>query len=94
MIVEKAVNMAQMDGLNVPILGLVENMSYFECDDCGKKHYIFGKSRLEEIAEKHNIPLVARLPIDPVIARHCDEGRIETLPSPWLDELAEAIRAL
>ena len=94
MIVEKAVNMAQMDGLNVPILGLVENMSYFQCDDCGKKHYIFGQSHLEEIAERHGIANVARLPIDPSIARHCDEGRIESVPSPWLDGIVEAIRAL
>jgi Mrp family chromosome partitioning ATPase len=94
MIVEKAVNMAQMDGLNVPILGLVENMSYFQCDDCGKKHFIFGQSRLEEIAERHGIANVARLPIDPAIARSCDEGRIESVPSPWLDGIVEAIQAL
>ena len=94
MIVEKAVNMAQMDGLNVPILGIVENMSYFQCDDCGKKHFIFGHSRLEEIAERHGIANVTRLPIDPAIARSCDEGRIESVPSPWLDGIVEAIRAL
>ena len=94
MIVEKAVNMAQMDGLNVPILGLVENMSYFQCDDCGKKHFIFGQSRLEEIAERHGIANVARLPIDPAIARSCDEGRIESVASPWLDDIVETIRAL
>ena len=94
MIVEKAVNMARMDGLNVPILGIVENMSYFQCDDCGKKHFIFGQSRLGEIAERHGIANVARLPIDPAIARSCDEGRIESVASPWLDDIVETIRAL
>ncbi len=75
MIVEKAVNMADM--MNVPVLGLVENMSYFECPDCGKKHYIFGESRIEEIARKHNIGTVAKLPIRPEIAEASDAGCIE-----------------
>ena len=92
MVVEKAVKMAQM--CDVPILGIVENMSYFQCDDCGKKHFIFGHSRLEEIAERHGIANVARLPIDPAIARSCDEGRIESVASPWLDDIVETIRAL
>ena len=77
MIVEKAAKMAKM--MNVPILGIVENMSYFVCPDCGKKHEIFGKSRLAETAEKFSIPLTASLPIDPKIAETVDEGRAESL---------------
>ena len=94
MIVEEAVNMAQMDGLNVPVLGIVENMSYFECTKCGDRHAIFGESRLEEIAKQYSIPNVARLPIDPSIARSCDAGAIEAVNSPWLDDLADAISKL
>ena len=77
MIVEKAAKMAKM--MNVPILGIVENMSYFICPDCGKKHEIFGKSRLAETAEKFAVPLTASLPIDPKIAETVDEGRAESL---------------
>ncbi len=94
MIVEKAVNMARLDGINVPVLGLVENMSYFECDTCKKHHYIFGKSNLEDIAARHGIEHTARIPMAPAIAAACDEGRIESLPSPWLDGIANAIQAL
>lgn len=75
MIVEKAVNMANM--MNVPVLGIVENMSYFECPDCGKRHNIFGESHIEEIANKHNIGTVAKLPIRPEIAEAADAGCIE-----------------
>ncbi|MBQ3893193.1 MAG: Mrp/NBP35 family ATP-binding protein [Mailhella sp.] len=94
MIVEKALNMARLDSLNVPVLGIVENMSYFECPDCGKRHAIFGESHLEEIAAQYGIAHAARLPIDPAIARQCDAGKIEELPAPWLDGLADVIAAL
>jgi Mrp family chromosome partitioning ATPase len=94
MIVEKAVNMAQLDGINVPVLGLVENMSYFECAKCGERHAIFGESHLEDIAKQYGIPNVARLPIDPSIARSCDAGAIEAVQSPWLDAMADAIAKL
>ena len=94
MIVEKAVNMAQLEGLEVPVLGLVENMSYFECPKCGEKHAIFGESHLEAIAQQYGIPNVARLPIDPAIARSCDAGAIEAVQSPWLDAMADAITKL
>ena len=94
MIVEKAVNMARLDGLNIPIVGLVENMSYFECPDCGKRHSIFGESHLEEIAAQYGIPSTARMPIDPAIARACDNGAIESVQSPWLDGIADAISKL
>ena len=94
MIVEKAVNMAQLEGLEVPVLGIVENMSYFECPKCGEKHAIFGESHLEAIAQQYGIPNVARLPIDPSIARSCDAGAIEAVQSPWLDAMADAIAKL
>ena len=89
MIVSKAVNMANM--MNIPILGLVENMSYIQCPDCGKKHAIFGDSHIEKIALENNIQTVARLPINPVIAESVDHGRIETIDAPWLSELADKI---
>ncbi len=90
LIVEKAVRMAEM--MKVPVLGIVENMSYYECPDCGKRHSIFGESHLEEIAAKHGIEAVARIPIDPEIAKACDSGEIESLPAPWLEELARALK--
>lgn len=75
MIVGKAVNLAQE--MNKPVVGLVENMSYFVCDECGKKHYIFGDSQAEKIAKKHNIPAFATLPIDPKLAQLVDAGKVE-----------------
>lgn len=92
MIVEKAVNMANL--MNIPVLGIVENMSYFECPDCGKKHYIYGESHIEEIAAKHNIPLVAKLPINGKLAAACDKGSIELFENNALDELANSIEKL
>ena len=77
MIVEKAVNMANM--MNVPVLGLVENMSYYICPDCGNKHYLFGESHIDEIAKKFNISTVCRLPMDPAITKVVDAGLIETI---------------
>ena len=74
MIVKKAVNMAKM--MHVPVLGLVENMSYFTCPDCGKRHEIFGKSKAEELAKEYGIPAGARMPIDPEVARLADAGKI------------------
>lgn len=74
MIVKKAVNMANM--MNVPVLGLVENMSYFECPDCKKKHEIFGASKVEELAKKFSVPAFAKMPIDPNISRLADAGKI------------------
>ena len=75
MIVEKAVKMAEL--MNIPVLGIVENMSYFECPDCGKKHYIFGESHLNEIAKTYGIKSTAEIPINPDFAKFCDEGKIE-----------------
>ena len=89
MIVEKAVKMAEM--MDVPILGLVENYSYFTCPDCGREHKIFGESRLEDIANAHGIPTLARLPIDPALAKACDEGRVEQLERNYLEDVARAL---
>ena len=89
MIVEKAVRMAEM--MNVPVLGIVENMSYYECPDCGKKHSIFGNSHIEEVAASHGISHVAKLPIDSYIASSCDNGQIESVDAPWLADLCKAL---
>ena len=88
LIVEKAVRMAQM--MNVPIIALVENMSYLECPHCQEKIYPFGKSD-EEIVKKYGIPHFAQLPIDPKLAKCCDEGKIEDYEGNYLEELSLAI---
>ncbi len=88
-IVAKAVKMAGL--MKIPVLGVVENMSYFQCPDCGKQHKIFGESHVEELAEKFGIKTVCKLPIDPRIAKMCDEGKIEDLKEPWLDEMVKKI---
>lgn len=77
MIVTKAVKMAHM--MSVPVLGVIENYSYFKCPDCGKEHKIFGESRLDEVAKAMNLKVLARLPIDPALAAACDAGTLETL---------------
>jgi Mrp family chromosome partitioning ATPase len=92
MIVEKAVKMAEM--MNVPILGLVENMSYFTCPDCGKQHSVFGDSHIEEIAAKHNTRVLAKLPIDPELAKKIDNGQIEAFEGDYLNEAADMIEEL
>ncbi len=92
MIVSKAVKMAEM--MNIPIIGLVENMSYYKCTDCGKEHKIFGDSHIEEIAEKHNLKVLAKLPIDPKITAACDKGLIELFEGNWLDSLANILEKM
>ena len=92
MIVEKAVNMAGI--MHKDVLALVENMSYFECPDCGKRHEIFGPSRAEALAAAHGIPLSVRLPIDPALAACCDSGAMERFEGNWLAPLADAVEAL
>ena len=89
MIVEKAVNMARM--MNIPVLALVENMSYIACPDCGKRIYLFGESHIDGIADKHHIQTVIKLPVDPRLARACDTGMIELFEGRWLDGLLEQI---
>lgn len=89
MIVEKAVKMADM--MDIPVLGIVENMSYFKCPDCGKEHKIFGESRIDEIAAKYAIPQVEKLPLDSQVAKACDEGRVEDIACPEMDRMAAAL---
>ena len=89
MIVSKAVKMAEM--MNVPILGLIENLSYVECPDCGKKIAVFGESHVEEIAQQHNLNVLAKLPIDPALAAACDSGSIEGYPAAALESTADLI---
>ena len=89
MIVSKAVKMANM--MNIPIIGLVENMSYYQCPDCGGKHSIFGESHVEAIAKKYSLPVLAHLPVDPRISEACDEGLIEDFPVDWLDGVAQVL---
>lgn len=89
MIVGKAVNMAKM--MNIPILGVVENMSYFECPDCGKRYPIFGESHLEEVAAQYGTKVLGRLPIAPALAKNSDDGLIELFEGDWLEGAADDI---
>ena len=89
MIVTKAVHMAQM--MSIPVLGLIENYSYYQCPDCGAKHAIFGESHLEQEAMQLGLPLLAQLPIDPELAAAIDVGKAETLPVNYLEGVAEQL---
>jgi len=89
MIVTKAVKMAEL--MHVPVLGLVENYSYFQCPDCGRRHAIFGESKLEQVAKELDLPVLARLPIDPALAAACDAGTIEDFAPNYLADVAAAI---
>lgn len=89
MIVTKAVNMAKK--MNIPILGLVENMSYLECPDCGKKISVFGESHIDEIGKENGIPVLAKIPINPAITQAVDQGTIEYVEGDWLDEAVKAV---
>ena len=89
MIVNKAYNMAGL--MNVPVLGLVENMSYYICPDCGKKHSIFGESQIDETAAELNVPVLAKLPIDPENAKLVDAGRVEDIKAAELDDFVSAL---
>ncbi len=89
MIVEKAVKMAKL--MNIPILGIVENMSYFECPDCGKKINVFGESHLDEIANQYNLEVLAKLPICTDLAKLCDNGTIELFEGDWFNSATEKI---
>ncbi len=92
MIVSKAVKMAQM--MNVPVLGFVENMSYLKCPDCGKQIDLFGPSRSREVAQAFGIDTALRLPLDPVRAAACDEGRVECIREDALEPLIKKLEAL
>jgi len=89
MIVAKAVKMAEM--MNIPIIGLIENMSYFKCPDCGKEHKIFGDSHIDEIAKEHKLQVLAKLPINPKISAACDRGMIELFEGDWLEPVARIL---
>lgn len=90
MIVNKAYNMAKM--MNVPVLGLVENMSYYTCPDCGKRINIFGESQIDETAQALGVPVIAKLPINPQINRLVDEGKISEVECSELDEFISALK--
>ena len=87
MIVEKAVKMAGL--MDIPVLGLVENMAYFECPSCHDKHYIFGQSHIDDLAERYQIKSTAQLPLAPALADLCDHGNIEAFEGNWLDNILE-----
>ena len=91
-IVEKAGNMAKM--MNIPILGLVENMSYVRCPDCGKEIHVFGESHLEEIAAENGIPVLGRIPMDPALSKVVDQGVVELFEGDWLDGAADRMEEL
>ena len=92
MIVEKAANMARM--MNIQILGLVENMSYVECPDCGKKIYVFGESHIDEIASQYQVPVLAKIPMDPELAAACDAGKIEFTERDYMKDAVELLEKL
>lgn len=91
LIVSKAVNMAKM--MNIPILGIVENMSYVKCPDCGKEIKAFGESHLDETAKEYGLKVLGRVPLDPSIAQKCDGGSAEEIQMPSLEKAADAVQA-
>ncbi len=92
MIVSKAVEMAKM--MNVPVLGLIENMSYFACPDCDKQFSVFGESHIDEVAAKYGLKVLCKLPIEPKLAAACDKGAIELFEGDWLGEAAALLETL
>ncbi len=92
MIVEKAVNMASL--MDIKVLGLIENYSYLVCPDCGKKINVYGESKIEELAEKYNTGVLAKLPIDASLASHCDKGVIELFEGDYLEDCADKLESL
>ena len=91
MIVAKALNMAKM--MNIPVLGLVENMSYVKCPDCGRELHVFGESHIQEAADEFGLRVLARIPLDPALSALCDEGRLEAMDHAYLDAAADMIAA-
>lgn len=92
MIVSKAVKMTKM--MNIPILGIVENMAYFKCPDCDKEYKLFGDSNIQELAKKHNIDVLGQMPIDPKIAAACDKGMIEFFDGDWFEKTANILEKM
>ena len=91
-VVTKAVKMAEM--MEIPILGIIENYSYVQCPDCGKKISVFGESHVDEIAQAHNLDVLAKLPIDPALAAACDAGALEDVALPDLSKACDKLAAL
>lgn len=89
MIVSKAANMAKK--MNIPIIGIIENMSYLKCPGCGEVINVFGESHIEKVAKEHGVPILGKLPIDPDIASACDRGIIEDFEGDWLEHTAEVL---
>ena len=92
MIVSKAVGMAQK--MDIPVLGIVENMSYLKCPDCGKEIHVFGESHVDEIAAEYGLPVLAKVPIDPQLASNCDSGLIELFEGDYLEPVADRLEQL
>ena len=92
MVVEKAINMAQ--SMDIKVLGLIENMSYVECPDCGKQIHIFGESHVDEVAKQYNLPVLGRIPMTAEIAAASDAGNVEELQGNWFDDAVAAIEKL
>ena len=90
MIVNKALNMAKL--MDVPVLGLVENMSYYLCPSCGEKHFIFGESQIDDTAAELNLPVLAKLPLNPENARMVDAGRVEDIDDTALDAFIDTLK--
>ena len=91
MVVAKAVQMANM--MNSPIVGVVENYSYYECPHCGEKVHLFGEGNLEKTLEDYKLPLLARLPINPDLAKAADAGLMELFEGDWLEDAADKVEA-
>ncbi len=92
MIVGKAVKMASL--MDIPVLGIVENMAYFECPSCNERHYVFGESHIDAIAKKFDIENIAQIPMDPKLSALSDNGMIESCKGEWLSELADMVEKL
>lgn len=92
MIVEKAVNMAKL--MEIPILGLVENMSYVICPDCGKQIKIFGESHIDDTAKANGLEVLGKIPVEPKLAAACDKGMIELFEGDWLDTVEKKLEVL
>ena len=92
MIVEKAINMAKL--MNIPVLGIVENYSYVKCPDCGKEIKVFGESHIDEIAAEYDVPVLAKLPMDPALAAACDAGKIEYVENNYMKDAIEVLKKL
>lgn len=92
MVVTKAINMAKM--MNINVLGLIENMSYVQCDECNHKMYVFGESHIHDIAKEHELEVLAQLPLDPTIAALCDAGNIESVDVRNLEKAVQRVEGL